>query len=54
MGNKRQFLTEEARSSGELIPIPLILPMLGLTVLYVLATEIAKKYFCSRSENAIA
>ena len=36
------------------LPAPLMLTMLGLTVLYVLATEIAKKYFYSKLENAIA
>jgi P-type Mg2+ transporter len=36
------------------LPAPLMLAMLGLTMLYVLATELAKKYFYSRAENAIA
>ena len=36
------------------LPAPLMLMMLGLTALYVLVTEIAKKYFYSRMENAIA
>ena len=36
------------------LPAPLMLTMLGLTALYVLVTEIAKKYFYSRLENAIA
>jgi P-type Mg2+ transporter len=36
------------------LPAPLMLMMLGLTALYVLVTEIAKKYFYSRLENAIA
>jgi Mg2+-importing ATPase len=36
------------------LPVPLMLAMLGLTALYVLVTEIAKKYFYSRIENAIA
>jgi Mg2+-importing ATPase len=36
------------------LPIPIMLAMLGLTALYVLATELAKKYFYSRAENAIA
>jgi Mg2+-importing ATPase len=36
------------------LPVPLMLTMLGLTVLYMLVTEIAKKYFYSRRENAIA
>ncbi len=35
------------------LPIPLMLTMLGLTVLYVVATELAKKYFYSRGKNAI-
>jgi P-type Mg2+ transporter len=35
------------------LPVPLMLTMLGLTALYVLVTEIAKKYFYSRLENAI-
>jgi P-type Mg2+ transporter len=36
------------------LPAPLMLTMLGLTGLYVLATELTKKYFYSRVENAIA
>ena len=36
------------------LPVPLMLTMLGLTVLYMLVTEVAKKYFYSRRENAIA
>jgi Mg2+-importing ATPase len=38
------------------IPLPasLMLTMLGLTALYVLVTEIAKRYFYSRLENSIA
>ena len=36
------------------LPVPLMLTMLGLTVLYMLVTEVAKKYFYSRMENAIA
>jgi P-type Mg2+ transporter len=35
------------------LPAPLMLTMIGLTALYVLVTEIAKKYFYSRLENAI-
>jgi len=34
--------------------VPLLLAVLGLTALYVLVTELAKKYFYSRLENAIA
>ena len=34
------------------LPAPLMLAMLGLTALYVLATELAKKYFYSRIKNA--
>jgi Mg2+-importing ATPase len=34
------------------LPTPLMLAMLGLTVLYVLAVEIAKKVFYSRQANA--
>ncbi len=33
------------------LPLPLMLTMLGLTALYVVSTEIAKKYFYSRLEN---
>ena len=36
------------------LPAPLMLMLLGLTALYVLVTEIAKKVFYSRLENAIA
>jgi P-type Mg2+ transporter len=36
------------------LPAPLMLTMLGLIVLYVLVTEIAKKYFYSKMENANA
>jgi Mg2+-importing ATPase len=36
------------------LPAPLMLTMLGLTALYVLATELTKKYFYSRAENAFA
>jgi Mg2+-importing ATPase len=36
------------------LPLPLMLAMLGLTALYVLATELAKKYFYSRLVNANA
>ena len=36
------------------LPAPLMLTMLGLTALYVLVTEIAKKYFYSRMNNALA
>ncbi len=34
------------------LPAPLMLTMLGLTALYVLVTEVAKKYFYSRVGNA--
>ncbi len=34
------------------LPAPLMLAMLGLTALYVLATELTKKYFYSRGDNA--
>jgi Mg2+-importing ATPase len=34
------------------LPAPLMLAMIGLTMLYVLATEVAKKYFYSRVGNA--
>ncbi len=34
------------------LPAPLMLAMLGLTALYVLTTELTKKYFYSRVENA--
>jgi len=36
------------------LPAPLMLTMIGLTILYVLATELTKKYFYSRMENANA
>jgi Mg2+-importing ATPase len=36
------------------LPAPLMLTMLGLTMLYVLATELTKKYFYSRGLNATA
>ncbi len=36
------------------LPAPLMLTVLGLTGLYVLVTEIAKKFFYSRIENASA
>jgi Mg2+-importing ATPase len=36
------------------LPAPLMLAMLGLTALYVLATELTKKLFYSRMENASA
>jgi P-type Mg2+ transporter len=36
------------------LPAPLMLTMLGLTAVYVLVTEITKKYFYSRMENVIA
>jgi Mg2+-importing ATPase len=36
------------------LPAPLMLAMLGLTALYVVATELCKKYFYSRAENAAA
>ncbi len=35
------------------LPAPLMLAMLALTMLYVLTTELAKKYFYSRAENAV-
>ncbi len=35
------------------LPAPVMLTMIGLTILYVGATELAKKYFYSRLENAI-
>ena len=34
------------------LPLPVLLAMLGLTVLYVLVTELTKKYFYSRGNNA--
>ncbi len=34
------------------LPAPLMLAMIGLTALYVVVTEVAKKYFYSRLENA--
>jgi Mg2+-importing ATPase len=36
------------------LPAPLMLAMLGLTALYVLVTELAKKFFYSRAGNAAA
>jgi Mg2+-importing ATPase len=36
------------------LPVPLMVAMVGLTTLYVLATELAKKYFYSRLANANA
>ena len=36
------------------VVVAVMLTMLGLTALYVLATELAKKYFYSRMENAVA
>jgi Mg2+-importing ATPase len=36
------------------LPAPLMLAMIGLTAMYVLVTEFAKKYFYSRAGNAIA
>jgi Mg2+-importing ATPase len=36
------------------LPAPLMLTMIGLTILYVLAAEVTKKYFYSRIENANA
>lgn len=36
------------------LPAPLMLTILGLTVLYVLLAEVAKKYFYSQLENVIA
>jgi Mg2+-importing ATPase len=36
------------------LPIPIMLAMLGLMVLYILVTELAKKYFYSRAGNANA
>ena len=35
------------------LPAPLLLTVIGLTAVYVLATELAKTYFYSRAENAI-
>jgi Mg2+-importing ATPase len=35
------------------LPAPLMLVILGLTTLYIVVTEIAKKYFYSRLKNAI-
>jgi len=34
------------------LPAPLMLSLLGLTGLYVVATEVTKKYFYSKVENA--
>jgi Mg2+-importing ATPase len=36
------------------LPAPLMLAMIGLTLLYVLAVELAKKYFYARADNANA
>ena len=36
------------------LPAPLMLTMIGLTALYVVVTEMAKKYFYSRMKNALA
>lgn len=36
------------------LPAPLMLTMVGLTLLYVVVTELAKKYFYSRGKNATA
>jgi P-type Mg2+ transporter len=36
------------------LPAPLMLAMLGLTMLYVVATELTKKFFYSKMENATA
>jgi Mg2+-importing ATPase len=36
------------------LPAPLLLAMVGLTLLYVAVTEVAKKYFYSRLENRAA
>jgi Mg2+-importing ATPase len=36
------------------LPAPLMLAMIGLTLLYVVATEVTKKFFYSRAANANA
>jgi Mg2+-importing ATPase len=36
------------------LPAPLMLAMIGLTILYMAVTEVAKKYFYSRGNNATA
>jgi Mg2+-importing ATPase len=36
------------------LPAPLMLGMIGLTMLYVLTVELAKKFFYSRAVNANA
>lgn len=36
------------------LPAPLMSMLLGFTVVYVVATELAKKYFYSRAANAFA
>ena len=36
------------------LPAPLMLAMIGLTALYVVVTEVTKKYFYSQMENVIA
>ena len=33
------------------LPLPLMLAVIGLTILYVISAEVAKKYFYSRLEN---
>lgn len=33
------------------LPAPLMLLMIGLTLLYVVVAEVAKKYFYARAEN---
>jgi Mg2+-importing ATPase len=35
------------------LPAPLMLAMLGLTALYVVATELTKKFFYSRGKNVL-
>ena len=35
------------------LPLPIMLTMIALTMLYVLATELTKKYFYSRGKNAV-
>ena len=43
-----------SNSSGYFpLPAPLMLTMIGLTALYVVATELTKKFFYSRGKNAI-
>lgn len=36
------------------LPAPIMLTMIGLTALYVVATEVAKKFFYSKAANAMA